>query len=370
MNTTSALYIGLMSGTSMDGIDAAAVEIIDGDFKRIHSHVTRAYPRELRDALMRLALASPTITLAQLADLDAAVADCFAEATNQLLKVAGLDAKEIRALGSHGQTVFHRPEGSSASSLQLGDPNRIAAHTGITTVADFRRRDLAEGGQGAPLAPAFHHALFADATEARCVVNIGGIANVTLLPDCSREHVLGYDTGPGNGLMDEWSQQHLHKTYDTAGHWAESGRLHTELYQALYTDAYFSAPSPKSSGRDYFNLNWVKGRFPALLQLEPADVQRTFCELTAATVAAAAQAGRSQRMLVCGGGSENGFLMQRLRACFGDRVEPTDAHGLDAMHVEAAAFAWLAMRTLSGLSGNLPSVTGARREVVLGGIYR
>lgn len=359
-----------MSGTSMNGIDAVAVEIADGEFKRVHSHVTRAYPLELRDALMRLALESPAITLAQLADLDAAVADCFAQATHQLLNAAELKAEDIRALGSHGQTVFHRPNGHASSSLQLGDPNRIAAGTGITTVADFRRRDLAEGGQGAPLAPAFHHALFADATEARCVVNIGGIANVTLLPDCSREHVLGYDTGPGNGLMDEWSQQHLHKTYDAAGHWAESGHIHTDLYQALYADTYFSAATPKSSGRDYFNLNWAQTRFPALPQLEPADVQRTFCELTAATVATAAQAGRSRRLLVCGGGSENDFLMQRLRACFGGRVEPTDAHGLDAMHVEAAAFAWLAMRTLSGLSGNLPSVTGARREAVLGGVYR
>ncbi len=370
MITAAALYVGLMSGTSMDGIDAVAVEIVDGGFKRVHSHVTSAYPPQLRDALMKLALESPAITLAQLADLDAAVADCFAQAVDQLLNVAALEAEAIRAIGSHGQTVFHRPNGHASNSLQLGDPNRIAAHTGITTVADFRRRDLAEGGQGAPLVPAFHHALFADDTETRCVVNIGGIANVTLLPDGSREQVRGYDTGPGNGLMDEWSQLHQHKTYDAAGRWAESGHLHAGLYQALHEDAYFSAAPPKSSGRSYFNLRWAKTRFPKLPDLAPADVQRTFCELTATTVAEAAHAGRSQRLLVCGGGSANAFLMQRLRARFGDRVELTDAHGLDAMHVEAAAFAWLAMRTLAGLPGNLPSVTGAQREVVLGGIYR
>lgn len=363
------LYAGLMSGTSMDGVDAVLAEINGSRFVSVRSHTSRPYAPDIRAGLMRLALDAPAIGLSDLADLDVAVADCFADTVKQLLDQTSVGAEDIRALGSHGQTVFHRPGGTAPTSLQLGDPSRIAARSGITTVADFRRRDIAEGGQGAPLVPAFHHAVFAQASESRCVANIGGIANVTLLPDAGRDGVRGFDTGPGNGLMDEWAQRNLNVPHDSGGQWAAGGRLLPTLLDVLLADPYFRAPAPKSSGRDYFNLAWARQRCPTLEALPAQDVQRTFCELTAITIAAAASEYAVRRVLICGGGSANLFLMQRLGACFQGVVECTDAHGLDAMHVEAAAFAWLAMCRLDGLAGNLPAVTGAHRDAVLGGVY-
>lgn len=351
----------------MDGVDAVLIETRAGRFRRVLAHHETRYDEALRASLLQLSTRNIAVPLADYARLDAAVGDSFATAALALLEKAGVARGAVRAIGSHGQTVFHLPGGVHANTLQIGDPARIAARTGIPTVADFRRGDMAAGGQGAPLAPAFHHAAFARAGEFRCVVNLGGIANVTLLDGDDATRVTGFDTGPANGLMDEWSQRCRNQPCDTDGTWARSGQVNESLLTALRADGYFSRPAPKSTGRDYFNLAWVIERHPALEALPSADVQRTLCELTAQTVTATV--GGAQRLLLCGGGARNGFLVERLQANFDGIVEPVDAHGVDPQHVEGAAFAWLAMRRLRGEPGNLPGVTGARAAVVLGGIF-
>jgi anhydro-N-acetylmuramic acid kinase len=366
------LYLGLMSGTSMDGVDAVLCEIADGRFGRVTATHSMGYPAALRAALLRLQREKPALTLDALARLDNGVAQIFASAAKRLLQQTGTPATMVRAIGSHGQTVFHDPRGARAT-VQLGNPALIAAATAIAVVADFRRADVALGGQGAPLVPAFHHALLADAAEPRCVVNIGGIANITVLPDADATRVRGFDTGPGNGLMDEWMQARRKRAYDRNGAWAASGAVDAKLLRALLGDPWFRRKPPKSTGRDQFNLAWVQRRFRTLSWLPPASVQRTLAELTARTIADAIgrHAAGARRVLVCGGGVENRVVMQRLRELLAScPVESTAASGLDPRHVEAAAFAWLAMRTLNGLPGNLPAVTGAKRAAVLGGIYR
>jgi anhydro-N-acetylmuramic acid kinase len=321
--------------------------------------------------LVELSREARPVSLARLAALDASVADAFAEAALGLLRMPGIDRAGVTAIGSHGQTVFHDPLGAR-SSLQLGDPSRIAVKTGIPVVADFRRADVALGGHGAPLLPVLHHALFARAEEARAVLNLGGIANLSLLPDAQPDRVRGFDTGPASCLMDEWIERHRGLGYDADGAWAASGRLDADLLDAWLADPWFATPPPKSTGRGQFHLAWVERRTPDLQARAAADVQRALCELTAASVAAAlkSQAPGTARLLVCGGGVRNGFLMSRLRVRLpGLPVESTEAHGLDPQWVEATAFAWLACRRLRGEPGNLPSVTGASRPAVLGGIY-
>ena len=366
------LYLGLMSGTSMDGVDAALCELRNRRFLRVVGSHSQPYAMALRDELLNLQRTQPAITLESFARLDHAVAQTFADAALTLLREVGLTPAEVRAVGSHGQTVFHDPTGVR-SSLQLGDPSLIAATTGITTVADFRRADVARGGQGAPLVPAFHHSVFASDWEARAVVNIGGIANLTALPGADARTVRGFDTGPGNGLMDEWMQSQQRQPMDREGRWAASGTLHDGLLQALLADPYFAQQPPKSTGREYFNMEWVRGRFATVGELSAADVQRTLCELTACTIATAVQkhAGSTGSLYVCGGGAANTFLMRRLKELLPKvGVSDTGKLGLAPNLVEPAAFAWLAMRTLQELPGNLPAVTGASRDAVLGGIYR
>jgi anhydro-N-acetylmuramic acid kinase len=366
------LYLGLMSGTSMDGVDAALCELRNRRFLRVVGSQTQAYPAALRDELLRLQREQPAMTLDAFARLDHAVARCFADAATGLLREVGMTAAEVRGLGSHGQTVFHDP-GGARSSLQLGDPSLVAALTGITTVADFRRADIARGGQGAPLVPAFHHAVFASDWEARAVVNIGGIANLTALPGADARAVRGFDTGPGNGLMDEWIQQQQRQPFDREGRWAASGHVHDGLLQALLADPYFAKAPPKSTGRGEFNLEWVRRRFAQLAELSAADVQRTLCELTASTIAGAVyeHAPKTGSLYVCGGGAQNAFLVRRLKELLPKvGVSDTGRLGLAPGLVEPAAFAWLAMRTLQELPGSLPAVTGASSEAVLGGIYR
>lgn len=367
-----ALFIGLMSGTSMDGVDAALCRFDNQRFTGITARHTAAYPADLRTRLLRLQREAPALSLREYCELDNAVARVFANTTLGLLGNAKTAPANISAVGSHGQTVFHDPV-DVASSIQLGNPSLIAASTGITVVADFRRADVAHGGQGAPLVPAFHHALFADRHEARCILNLGGIANITILPNGDAQQVRGLDTGPGNGLMDEWVERHLHLPFDRHGAWARSGTLHADLLEALMKDDYFQRQPPKSTGRSDFNLAWVARRYPGLWELPPADVQRSFCELTAVSVAHAIQrwAPAAHRLLLCGGGARNEFLCERLKQLLpGMRLDQTDQHGLGAADVESAAFAWLAMRTINGLPGNLPAATGASRPAILGGIYR
>lgn len=362
----AALYLGLMSGTSLDGIDAVLVDAT-GPVRILGHHALR-YPPALRRQLLALASQAAPVALRDYARLDDAVARQFAATAQAALRRWRIAPRRVRAIGSHGQTVFHDPAGAG-NSLQLGNPSRIAALTGIDTVADFRRADIAAGGHGAPLVPAFHAAVFGSPGEARAVVNLGGIANISVLP--RRGPVTGFDTGPGNALLDEWILRHRRQRHDRDGRWARSGTLHPGLLHALLAEPWLRQPPPKSTGRDAFNLAWAHRRFRSLARLDPADVQRTFAEFTARTVAAAVarHAPAARRLFVCGGGVRNRFLMERLAALVPVPVESTARLHVDPQHVEAAAFAWLASRTIGGQPGNLPAVTGARRRAVLGGIY-
>jgi anhydro-N-acetylmuramic acid kinase len=364
------LYIGLMSGTSLDGIDAALVDL-SAIPPIVHAAQTLPYSAETRSLLTQLAQGGAEHEIDLLGRTDTLLGELFASAALSLLDAAGMESSEVRAIGSHGQTVRHRPEGPHPFTLQIGDPNIIAARTGITTVADFRRRDLAVGGQGAPLVPAFHAACFRTQDEERAVLNLGGMANLTLLPAAPQETVRGFDTGPGNVLMDAWIGARQGKTHDQDGAWGASGEVLQTLLNRLLNEEYFNLAPPKSTGRELFNLGWLESALPGVAD-NAADVQATLCELTAASVASALTrwAPRTQRLLVCGGGTHNVELMNRLRAHLQTMpVESTAGLGLDPDWIEAAAFAWMARETLAGRPGNLPGVTGARAPVILGGIY-
>jgi len=366
------LFVGLMSGTSLDAIDAVLVDMASPTPQQIavHSH---QLPAALRTQLLALCHGGTTDELRLMAELDVRLGRLFAEAALALLEQAATPASAVRAIGSHGQTVRHEPDGDMPFSVQIGDPNVIAQLTGITTVADFRRRDIAAGGQGAPLVPAFHAAVLRSADEDRVVLNIGGMANITVLPRDPQQAVTGFDTGPGNVLMDAWAARHLGAPQDNAGRWAGSAPRHEPLLTALLSDPYFERPPPKSTGREHFNmalLEKVLAQFAK--EPEPAQVQASLVALTAQSCAAAIQryAPHTQRVLACGGGVHNVTLMQKLTdALPGMRVTSTQILGLDPDWVEALAFAWLAKQTLDGKPGNLPSVTGAQMPVVLGGIY-
>ena len=371
MPTTESarLYLGLISGTSADGIDAALASFDDG---RARLHFGRTYPWEpaLRAQLVALGQRDAVLSLDAVAELDVRIARAFAAAANQALADSGIAAGDVHAIGSHGQTLRHRPSGAHPYTLQLGDPSTIAERTGITTAADFRRRDVAAGGHGAPLLPGLHAALLHDAGEDRAVLNLGGIANLTLLPAAAEAPVRGFDTGPANALMDAWCLHHHGTDFDRDGAFARSGRVDAALLAGLLDDAWFAQPPPKSTGRDQFHLGWVEARLAG--HEAPADVQATLVARTARSVADALHATQpsTRRVIACGGGVHNPALMQALAAELPEAVvESTAAHGLDPDHVEAMGFAWLARQTLLGLPGNLPSVTGAAGPRVLGGIY-
>lgn len=366
MADAAPLYLGLISGTSADGIDVALVRF--AAHPDVIATRTFAYPEDVRARVVALARNVAAITLDTYGHLDTAIGECFADAALELLRDAGIDAREIAALGSHGQTVCHRPNGPHPFTLQLGDPNVIAERTGIVTVADFRRADLAAGGQGAPLLPALHAAVLADAATPRAVLNLGGIANLTLL--VPGQPVLGFDTGPANCLLDAWSLRHRGTPRDEGGAWASSGRVDAALLQRLLGDSYFAAPPPKSTGREYFNLDWLDPLLPP--GIEPVDVQATLLQLSARSIADAlrAHAPNVREVYACGGGVHNAALMAALRAGLPDaKVGTTAALGLDPDFVEAVGFAWLARARLEHAPGNLPSVTGARGPRVLGGVY-
>ena len=362
-------YLGLMSGTSADGVDAVIAVFNEGRFLHLAASHHRPHPPALRQSLVTLGRdAHASITLTALAALDVEIADQFAATALGVLKTAGLSASDIRAIGSHGQTIFHDPK-QTHSSLQWGDPNRIAAITGIQVVADFRRMDVALGGQGAPLVPAFHQAVFGS-NKNTAVINIGGIANITQLSGNSTQPTLGYDCGPGNALMDEWALRHLGTPYDAGGRLAAEGTVVDELLAAWLAEPYFHSAPPKSTGRSLFNLEWAASLAPRSLDhYAVADVQATLCELTART-ASAAVAAHTTSVLVCGGGAFNTHLMQRLAALLPRaKLASTESAGLPPQWVEAAAFAWLAHQRVHQLPGNMPSVTGALRAAVLGGLY-
>ena len=370
------LYLGLISGTSADGIDAALVEFDEPP--RAHSdsttrtplHVvavkTYAYPPALRDRVLALARADAAVALDDFGHLDVEIGECFADAALALLREARFTPQAVTAIGSHGQTVCHRPGGAHPFTLQIGDPTVIAERTGILTVADFRRADVAAGGQGAPLLPALHAAVFADPAIPRAILNLGGIANATLL--VPGNEVIGFDTGPANCLLDAWAARHLGRARDEGGEWAASGKVDDGLLGALLAEPYFAAPPPKSTGREHFNLDWLAAR-PAA-GIAPVDVQATLLALSARTIADALRASRVREVYACGGGVHNAALMAALRREWPDlRLDTTAALGLDPDFVEAAGFAWLARARLHGEPGNLPSVTGARGPRLLGGVF-
>src|SRR5579859_3173088 len=364
----SGLFIGLISGTSADGIDAVLME--SAPALRITATHFSPYPDPVRERVLKLSTGHHSgDPVDEFGGLDVELGELFAAAALALLEESGTPASKVRAIGSHGQTVRHRPRARHPFTLQIADPNLIAARTGIAVVADFRRRDVALGGQGAPLLPAFHRVAFADSSEERVVANIGGIANITLLPP--KGDVRGFDTGPGNVLMDLWSREHLDAAYDKDGDFAASGKVDAELLATCLQDAYFAAPPPKSTGPELFTQAWLTAALGART-LVPADVAATLAELTARSIAA--EVGRhapaARKVYVCGGGAHNGHLMKRLAAALPRAtVASTEALGIHPDWVEAAGFAWLAQQTLEGLPGNLPSVTGAGKSTVLGAIY-
>lgn len=364
------LYIGLMSGTSADAIDAALVDL-ESSAQLIATH-TLPLPQQIRQQIHALSLPDDN-EIDRMGALDGELGYLFAQVSLELIAKSGVDASQITAIGSHGQTIRHRPPGSlqGVFTLQIGDPNLIAELTGITVVADFRRRDMAAGGQGAPLVPAFHRAIFHAGDRDRIVVNIGGMANITWLP--AQGQLLGFDTGPGNVLMDNWIHSHSGDTYDKDGTWAASGTVNQELLANLLREDYFSLPAPKSTGRESFNYDWLDRSIEALsLSLSPADIQATLLDLTAISIADSINklGDTTKEIYVCGGGAYNPVLMQRLQDLLhGDKVMSTATLGVDPQWIEAMAFAWLAQQTINHRPGNVREATGANREVILGGVY-
>lgn len=367
-----ATFVGLMSGTSMDGIDAVLVEF--GEHRcDVRETLSARYPDDLRSALLKASRTPAECTVDLIGKLDQWIGECFRDAALALLQKCGVSADEVTAIGSHGQTLRHQPRAARPFTLQIGDPNIIATGTGITTIADFRRADLALGGEGAPLTPAFHRWLFATPDADRAVLNIGGIANVTLLL-ASSSTVSGFDTGPGNTLLDGHARQNLDKPYDKDGAWASSGTVADDLLQVMLADQYFGLAPPKSTGFEYFNDRWLKSKLSETgdTGATAADIQATIAELGARTIATAIlkNAPAVDEVLICGGGVHNKDLVQRLATCLaGSTVTSTEAYGLHPDWVEATAFAWLAKRRLECKPGNLPEATGASRPAVLGAIY-
>jgi len=365
MNTT--LCIGLISGTSMDGIDAVLIEFSDSHRQLLAGH-TFPYPAALRASLDELRRDPDHFPVAGLARLDAELGQAFAEAALALLDRAGVGADAVDAIGSHGQTVLHRPHDPFRHTLQIGDPSRIAETTGIDVIADFRRADLAAGGQGAPLAPLIHQELLADHSEHRLVVNLGGIANITVLP--ASGGVSGFDTGPANCFMDDWFRSHQHGRYDAGGTWAASGKLDEGLLLELLDEPYFDRLPPKSTGIEYFSPAWLGSRLPADASRRTADIQATLAEFSAKTLVDAIGnfvEFRPDRILLCGGGVANTHLVERIRTRLGDiPLESTAMHGIDPDFIEATLIAWLAREHLAGRPIATPAITGAVHPVRLG----
>ncbi len=365
-------FIGMMSGTSLDGVDVVLVSEQSGKLTQVANHFL-AYPQDIKTELLALHHASDN-ELHRASVMANRLAALYAQATLALLDKSNTPASAITALGCHGQTVRHCPglTDDMGYTLQLGNLARLAELTDITVVGDFRSRDIAAGGQGAPLVPAFHQAVFASPDVNRVILNIGGIANVSYLPSqClkSPDSILGFDTGPGNMLIDHWIKQHLNEDYDADGQWCKSGSLISELLEAMLQDPYFELAPPKSTGRDLFNHAWLAQFLNP--KYAPADVARTLLELSAVTIANAIKRDcpNTHEVFVCGGGAHNQFLMHRLSALCGLPMQITDALGVGVDWVEAVAFAWLAQRCIDGLTSNLPAVTGANGPRILGAIY-
>lgn len=365
-----SVYIGTMSGTSMDGLDMVAVSFNNNDCPQIIAQRQVGYPEDLRHQLQCMAV-DMAATVSQMCRLDTWVGQFYAEQIDHFISDYQLLKNDIVAVGSHGQTIRHSIQSRHPFSLQIGDPNIIAALTNLVVVADFRRRDVALGGEGAPLAPAFHNYAFRSLNRNRVIINIGGIANITCLPSNPVEPISGFDTGPGNTLMDYLSQQVLGANFDESGDFARTGRVLTDQLQTIMQqEPYFHRATPKSTGTDYFSPQWLKRT--GLLDASPADAMATLVELACLTLSKAINSLSIdiQECYVCGGGAHNLHLMQRLGCHLGDRkLETTAALGIHPDWVEAVAFAWLARQTLQQQPGNLPSVTNAEKFTILGAVY-
>ena len=354
-----------MSGTSMDAIDCALVSFENDETKLI---AYAQYPLD-DETRKRIRSAGAKTPKDEIEKLDIHLGHLFANAGNALIKKAHINRKEIAAIGSHGQTILHKPDPPDPFSLQIGNADIIVKETGILTIADFRDLDIAAGGQGAPLAPVFHQFQFRQTDKNRIVLNIGGIANITILPADHNIPVTGFDTGPGNILMDDWARQCLNVDMDKDGEWASSGHVEQTLLNEMLNDDYFKKSPPKSTGTEYFNLDWLSGFDPSL---KPEDIQATLLSLSVKTISQAIQqyAQNTDEVVVCGGGSHNKALMHGLRGHLPDcQVVSTSEYGLDPDCIEAVTFAWLAKRRIENKAGNLPSVTGATKYVLLGTIH-
>jgi len=384
-------YIGLISGTSVDAIDLALLEKQQNRWQLVADHQHPLDP-QLRQQIHSCCLPTAQIKLRDpkvltnnnrielLGQLDHQIGQAFADAVNYFLSQHQINPDSITAIGSHGQTVRHRPDGGLAGeapfSIQLGDANLIAHLTGITTVADFRRMDMAAGGQGAPLVPAFHNAILRDARENRIILNLGGIANVTLLPRSPEDPVLGFDTGPANTLLDANFSRHHDKSgesFDRDGQFSQQGKVDEGLLNSMLTDQYFSLLPPKSSGREYFNLGWLQRHLDKSDEkISGQDLQATLTALTCQSIAAAIKKLNlpDYRVYACGGGMHNQFLLAQLSQQLELSVGRTNDLGVDGDSLEAMTFAWLAHRRLQMLPGNLPSVTGASAAKILGAVYQ
>jgi len=366
-------YLGIMSGTSLDGVDIALTDIQSNQTKLISADFT-PMPANLREKVTALIQSGET-SLQALGELDHQLGLLYADCVNAFLCKHQLKPEQIEAIGCHGQTVWHSPKGQFPFTMQIGDMNLLAAKTGITVVGDLRRKDMAFGGQGAPLVPAFHQAVFFDPNWATVVLNIGGISNVSLL--IPEQPVIGFDTGTGNTLLDQWIEKHQGKAYDKNGEWAASGQVNSDLLAALLDEDFFQLPPPKSTGRELFNLAWLENKIQKIAgkttALLPQDVQATLAEFTVQSIVLALnniQTALPCRLLVCGGGAKNQAIMNGLKQALPSwRIQLTTELELDIDYVEAAAFAWLAYRRMHNLPANLPSVTGATSAVSLGAIF-
>lgn len=364
-------YIGLMSGTSLDAVDAVLVDFSQSTPTLIE-YYSHPFPKNFRHELLETIQPDWVGSLYTIGTLDQKLGYLFADAVDQLTQKANISNSDVIAIGSHGHTLWHEPSGEYPFSLQLGNANVISEQTKITTVADFRSRDIAAGGQGAPLVPAFHFKYLTHPTKNRVLLNIGGIANISYLPaeDNPNTTVFGFDTGPGNGLLDAWIFKHKKNKYDKNGDWAKSGTPSADLLTILKNDPYFTIPAPKSTGKEYFNLDWLdnnlkKYKFP----LRPEDIQATLTKLTTNTITDASP--QCDEVLIFGGGIHNKFLIELLKLNFLDtKVMSSDVIGIDPDWMEAIAFAWLAKQSLNGEAGNLPEATGAQGSRILGAIYQ
>jgi anhydro-N-acetylmuramic acid kinase len=357
----SEFYIGVMSGTSLDGVDIAYCEAKEDEFRLVYAK-TYTFDEKLKKDILEAI--EGNITLKSLGELDIRLGRLFSSYIDKFLIEFSIEAKDVSAIGLHGQTLWHEPNGDLAFSMQLGDANTLNANLGIRVVSDFRQKDVSLGGQGAPLAPAFHNYIFKKHTDKTAVLNIGGMANITILG----ENLIGYDTGCGNVLMDYWIFKHKNLPYDRDGEWAKSGNANDVLLQKMLNEPYFKKPYPKSTGRELFNKEWLENRLEGFLDLKPQDVQATLLELCATTMSDEAIKNNIQLLIVCGGGAKNDYLMQRLNQKL-LRAISSDEAGVSSEFMEAMAFAWFARERLHKRAIKISSVTGAKKDTILGAIY-